>query len=340
MTQQVCLVPYLQGLGGMVSFQAKFIHGLEKFNVDYTFDLADPRNDAILVIGGTRQVPKLLQAKKRGVRVVQRLNGMNWLHRVEKTPLKAWLRAETANMLLELIRRHICDRIIYQSQFSQWWWQSRQGKLPKPSRVIYNGIDLSVYTPLENEIPPSDKLQILLVEGHLSGHYARGLDVAATFANHIITQHQQPAELNIAGDVPDNLKLQYHWRYPDLPINWLGIVPQTQLPAIEQTAHLLFSADLNAACPNSVIEALACGLPILAYDTGALAELVRDGAGIIVPYGGDHWRLEPPDIPGIAQAALSIFQDNLSYRKAARARAEQTFDLEQMTAAYLDVLLG
>jgi hypothetical protein len=73
---------------------------------------------------------------------------------------------------------------------------------------------------------------------------------------------------------------------------------------------VLFSTDLNAACPNSVIEAMACGLPVLAYDTGALAEIVQDGAGEVVPYGADHWQLEDPQVPPLAEACLKILQDN------------------------------
>jgi glycosyltransferase involved in cell wall biosynthesis len=340
MTQQVCLVPYLHGLGGMVSFQGKFIQGLEKFNVEYTFDLADPRNDAILVIGGTRQIPQLLKAKKHGVRIVQRLNGMNWLHRVEKTPIKSWVRGETANMLLTFIRRSICDRIIYQSEFSRWWWEDRHGKLEKPCRVIPNGIDLVSYTPKGEERPPADRYRLLMVEGHLSGHYSRGLDVATRLTMMLQKMHDKPVELSIAGDVPETLKAQYQKNLPDLMINWVGVIPQEQITALDRSAHLLYSADLNAACPNSVIEALACGLPVLAFDTGALSELVQNGAGAVVPYGGNHWKLDPPDIPALAQAALPILEHNASFRKAARRRAEEAFDLDDMTRAYLEVLLG
>lgn len=340
MTQQVCLVPYLHGLGGMVSFQGKFIQGLKNFNVEYTFDLSDPRNDAILVIGGTRQVPQLLKAKKRGVRIVQRLNGMNWLHRVERTPIKGWVRGETANMLLAFIRRAICERIIYQSEFSQWWWEDRHGKLEKPCRVIHNGINLDDYSPAGPEKPPEDQYRILMVEGHLSGLYSRGLDVASQLVVMLQNMRKNPIELSIAGDVPEALKLHYQQKYPDLKINWVGVIPQEQIPALDRSAHLLYSADLNAACPNSVIEALACGLPVLVFDTGALAELVTPEAGSVVPYGGDHWKLDIPDIPALAQAALPILEHNASYRKAARQRAEKAFGLDQMTKAYLEVLLG
>jgi glycosyltransferase involved in cell wall biosynthesis len=87
-----------------------------------------------------------------------------------------------------------------------------------------------------------------------------------------------------------------------------------------------------------VIEALACGLPVVGFDTGALPELVTGDAGRIVPYGQDVWRLETPDVAGLAQAAAEILGDLQRFRFAARARAGQAFGLDRMVAAYLEVL--
>jgi len=106
-----------------------------------------------------------------------------------------------------------------------------------------------------------------------------------------------------------------------------------------RSGHLLYSADLNAACPNSVIEAMACGLPVVAFQTGALPEMVKGGAGRLVPYGGDPWKLEPPDLSALAEAGAQVLSDQPSYRKAARRRAEEAFDLEHMVDQYLHVLL-
>jgi glycosyltransferase involved in cell wall biosynthesis len=124
-----------------------------------------------------------------------------------------------------------------------------------------------------------------------------------------------------------------------IPIEWLGVVPRECIPEIDRSAHLLFSADLNAACPNSAIEALACGLPVAAFDTGALNELVIGDAGRLVPYGGDPWKLEQPNIFALAESAAEILRDPPRFRKAARAHAESALGLEKMVDGYLKVLL-
>ncbi|HEY6074412.1 MAG TPA: hypothetical protein VIV15_13740, partial [Anaerolineales bacterium] len=90
---------------------------------------------------------------------------------------------------------------------------------------------------------------------------------------------------------------------------------------------------------NSVIEALACGLPVAGFAHGSLPELVAGDAGRLVPYGGDPWKLETPDIPALALAAAEILKDNDRFRRAARARAESLLGLDAMVDAYLKVLL-
>ncbi|MEK6223122.1 MAG: glycosyltransferase, partial [Chloroflexota bacterium] len=84
--------------------------------------------------------------------------------------------------------------------------------------------------------------------------------------------------------------------------------------------------------------AMACGLPILAYDTGALPELVTGKAGEIVPYGGNPWALDPPDIVGLAEAAIKMLNNQSIYRENARQRAEKDLGLDIMVIAYLRAL--
>jgi hypothetical protein len=68
--------------------------------------------------------------------------------------------------------------------------------------------------------------------------------------------------------------------------------------------------------------------------------MVTVGAGKVVPYGGDPWRLESPDYAALVDATGEIFQNQETYRAGARQRAEEAFDLDQMVQCYLHVLAG
>jgi len=57
-------------------------------------------------------------------------------------------------------------------------------------------------------------------------------------------------------------------------------------------------------------------------------------------YGADPWKLETPDIPSLAAAALEILDNQERFRKAARKHAENLFSLDNMVEKYLEVLLG
>jgi glycosyltransferase involved in cell wall biosynthesis len=335
--KRICLTPRVSGIGGMVTFQHKFAAGLERRGIAVTQDLADHPYDAVLVIGGTRDLIGLWRAKRRGIPIVQRLNGMNWLHRLLPTGLRYSLRAGYGNLLLSTIRRRFATGIIYQSRFTQGWWERVYGPTRVPSRVVYNGVDLSAYIP-EGVRRPSQPHRILMVEGSLGGGYEMGLETGVRLAETIATNHGLPIELMVVGQVSDELKASWQAR-SRIPLRWAGAVAREDIPEIDRSAHVLYSADLNAACPNAVVEALACGLPVVAFDTGALPEML-DGGGLVVPYGGDPWRLDPPDVSALAEGAAQILEHQERFRPAARRRAEEVFGLEEMVDRYLEVLGG
>jgi glycosyltransferase involved in cell wall biosynthesis len=101
----------------------------------------------------------------------------------------------------------------------------------------------------------------------------------------------------------------------------------------------MYCAEVNPPCPNSVIESLACGLPVIGFDSGSLKELVGDEAGIIVPYGTNPWKLEMPDISALAESASEVLEKQDQFRLSARKRAESEFNLDKMVESYLKVLL-
>jgi glycosyltransferase involved in cell wall biosynthesis len=337
-SKRLCVVPHLSAPGsGPASFRERLVAGLADVGIETCHALSDTPYDAVLVIGGTRQLAGLWRARRRGVPILQRLNGMNWIHRRYPTGLRHFLRAERNNLMLAMIRSRLADVVVYQSQFARSWWERERGFQSKPTHVVHNGVDLAEYHPHGSSDRPADRYRLLLVEGRLGGGYELGLDHAVALTKRVAEKLEKPVELMVAGGVSPWIRARAD-RYQDVTVQWKGLVPRERIPELDRSAHLLYSADLNAACPNAVIEAMACGLPVVAFDTGALPELVKGDSGRLAPYGGDPWKLDPPNFDGLSQVAREVLTDQPRFQSGARARAEAAFSLDRMVRGYLSTL--
>jgi glycosyltransferase involved in cell wall biosynthesis len=344
---RICITPFVQGTGGMASFRLKFEQGLLSRGIDVTYDLS-ANADAVLVIAGTRFLLDLNRARRRGIRVVQRLDGVNWVQRVKWSGVKYSVRAEYGNFMLSLIRSRFADRVIYQSQFIRKWWEDWFGVAKAPAAVIINGVDLNTYTPEGESERPTDRYRMLLLEGSLARGLNSGLFHAVAVAEKLSAKF--PMEVVVAGTVDDATQRKLNSvlsvsSVVNLSVKFLGTVPRAEIPKLARSSHLMYCAEVNPPCPNSVIEAMACGLPVIGFDSGALKELVSDDAGCIVPYGANPWKLETPDISALAESAGQVLEKQNQFsatgtmRAAARKRAEAEFGLDQMVDSYLKVLL-
>ena len=325
------MVSRIPGVAGPASFQRRFAAGLEdqKVEVSYGWPAAGEA-DAVMVIGGTRELGRLRRVKHAGIPVVQRLNGMNWIHRQRWTGLRHFLRAELNNWLLKTVRRQ-ADIIVYQSQFARDWWRRVAGETSSQDHVVYNGVPLDHYHPEGPEQPPEDHFQVAVIEGRLGGGYEVGLDWAIQLTQGLEHAVRKPVRLVVAGAADERVMAQY-----SKDVQWLGLVAPERIPALHRSSHFLFAADLHPACPNSVLEAMACGNPVAAFATGAIPELIDDRSGAVVAYGADSWKVEAPDIESLVAASAALIQGQAEYSQAARQRAEEHFGLARMVDGYLE----
>lgn len=333
------MLPKLSGVGGMASFQQKMASGLIKIGYQVTYAVQDTPYDAVLVIGGTRDLIGLKSVKRKGIPVIHRLNGMNWIHKVRKTGLRHYLRAEYGNLILTYIRERIADRIVYQSKFAQSWWECERGATDVPFWIVHNGVDLDEYNPSGIHDRPQEKQRVLMVEGNVGGGYEFGLETGFELLRVLVDIYCLPVELMVVGAVDRSVSVRWQLINEE-KLKFTGQVPHDHIPQMDRSAHVLYSADINAACPNAVVEAMACGLPVAGFDTGALDELVSGQGGEIIPYGGDHWKLEFPDIESLAISIARILESQNQYRTDARERAECAFSLDKMVNGYINAING
>lgn len=343
--KSVCLIPEARSLGGPRTFQRNLLDWAERTeDVDVHFDANRDDIDAFLVIGGPRKyLPRLMKARRTGIPVVHRLNGMNWIHKVRRCGLRYSLHAEAANLAIAFYRRFVCSKIIYQSPFCQRRWDQVYGRLDKPSRIIFNGTDISKFRPGSSAPDLSDRIDLVLAEGSFRYGMDFGLNVAADLILGLADRFPQHLCMHVAGKVNEEVKFRIRGRLASSgkPVEAIfeDIISREELIALEQNAALFFSSEIHAACPNAVIEALACGLPVIGFETGALKDVTGD-AGLIVPYGADPWKLEKPDCGPLIDAAERVIRDNHSFREKARSRAENHFSMDAMAEAYIDFCLS
>jgi glycosyltransferase involved in cell wall biosynthesis len=175
------------------------------------------------------------------------------------------------------------------SQWHRQWYQSIQAEDSNKYEIIRCGVDVETWRPAKTarqsseETPLSIFTLCRLVE-------KKGVDtLIAAVAE--LNRRGIRAELTIAGDGPDQARLQAlaaelccgDW------LRWLGAVDHSQVPAMLAKSDLFALACRQDAAgdrdgiPVVLIEAMACGVPVVSGDLPAIRELIEDGvSGLLV----------------------------------------------------------
>jgi glycosyltransferase involved in cell wall biosynthesis len=104
------------------------------------------------------------------------------------------------------------------------------------------------------------------------------------------------------------------------------------LSLIYSAADIFALPVLQDNLPNTALEAMACGLPIVAFATGGVPDMVRDGV--------EGWVVPPGDVAALGQAIAAALRDHT--RRAlmasnARLRAVQEYGIDLQAQRYLEL---
>ena len=202
---------------------------------------------------------------------------------------------------------------------------------------IYNGIDLERFSP--NGFPPREPFRIVCV-ARLVEKKGHGLLVKAA---KILHDKGHAIEVRLVGKGPlrSALREQIHAAKLENVVYLEG--PKTQLEVLEyyHRAHLVVlpsvvSADGNReGLPVSIVEALACGVPVVATDLTGIPEVVQhEQNGLIVP---------PGNAAELAHAIERVLEDRMLYdvlRAQARGTVLDRFDRTHTSRELYDLLTG
>jgi alpha-1,6-mannosyltransferase len=207
------------------------------------------------------------------------------------------------------------DRIVTTTRFAAHEFT----RIGVPTEHVPLGVDLEQFRPASH--PHSGGVPMLVLCSRLSREKRPDLAVEAV---RVLRSGGFPARLVVAGSGP--LAASLRRRARGLPVELVG-----HLADRSAVADLLGAADVVLA-PGPVetfglaaLEALACGTPVVAASTSAVAELVGGGAGRSA-------RPQPAALAAAVAALLAVPEGQR--RAAARARAE-AFPWSRTTNAML-----
>jgi glycosyltransferase involved in cell wall biosynthesis len=143
-----------------------------------------------------------------------------------------------------------------------------------PVKVIPNGVDTEFFIPAQSKPARNENiLRILFV-----GRFRQQKNLPFLFRQ-VAQLPTSTFELHLVGDGPERQRLEELARELGIAsaIRWHGWMSPAALPQIYQSADCLVNPSLYEGMPNVVLEAMACGLPVIASRVPGNEELVLDG---------------------------------------------------------------
>ena len=193
------------------------------------------------------------------------------------------------------------DAVVVPTRFLQQVF----GEFGIETRIIPNIVDLDLFRPAQQV--PQGPIHIVIAR-NLEHIY--GIDIAIR-AVAILRARTADVRVSIAGEGPQRQSLERLAAEEGLAscVRFTGSLDPTGIAALYREAHIALNPSRADNAPNSLLEAAACGLPIVSTNVGG------------IPYLVEHMRtawLVPPEDPHAMAEGISRVLNDSSLREALR----------------------
>lgn len=202
--------------------------------------------------------------------------------------------------------------------------------------VIPNGIDLKIYRPIERETArdiiglPQEARIVLFGAANAINDSRKGFSLLCSAIAELVRD---------GADLDNVLVVVFGSSEPreppnlGIPIRFLGrFADDASLACLYSSADVMVVPSREDNLPNTIMEAMACGLPTVAFDIGGISDLVDhlSNGYLAKPF-------DPHDLACGIEWALSDAAKLKAASKASRRKCEQKFDLDVVCAQYENV---
>lgn len=285
--RQMARVPEKEMIGGLETFHPRYLvtpkigmsfYGawmafgawptVEKLHAEKPFDLIDahyayPDGYAAVRLGRKLNIPVVITARGTDINVFSRMPAI-WPRIINALNRADGVIAVSDNLKQRMIELGIIGQKI---------------------AVIGNGIDRQVFRPRNREearrklgFAAEDRIILTVAALAPVKGIDRLIDALALLPN------TERIKLFVIGEGAERQALESQISKLGLRdiVFLIGTKPQTELPDWYSAADLFCLASHREGCPNVVLEAMACGLPVVATDVGGVRSMIRKDCGKIV----------------------------------------------------------
>jgi glycosyltransferase involved in cell wall biosynthesis len=241
---------------------------------------AYPDGLAVTVIGRLLKIPVVIKVQGSDINELTHITGVR--------PQIAWALKQAAAVIA--VSQDLATKSIV------------LGAREADTQVIYNGVDQTRFKPMDqascrSQLALDRQAKIVLYVGNLLS--SKGcLDLIESFA---VLKQQVPDALLIYVGKGDACATHIAARIESLglkeAVKLVGTQPLDTIAIWMNAADVVALPSYNEGVPNVLLEAMACGKPIMATNVGGIPEVIPAFAGILVA---------PRDVKAIAQALLKV----------------------------------
>ena len=226
------------------------------------------------------------------------------------------------------------DRVIAVSNSLRSKVVEEDGAFAGKITVIPNGVDVSRFVPLprseaQSKLDLSDRTSRVLYVGGITK--SKGLDYLLMAFKTLMASTQGPIELVLVGDGDYEQPARLLARRLGLAddVFFAGKRPNAEIPLWMNASDLVVLPSLSEGFGVVLVEAMACGKPVVATACGGPEDIVTSHTGILVP---------PADEKALARAMLDALSDGDRFSPSViRQHAVDSYAYQGIAARILDL---
>ena len=277
----------------------------------------------------------LINAKKHKKPILHRLDGVFY-----PSTIAGW-RYPLFNLRLQTTQLFFTNFTVYQSKYSiRSCKRFLKTQYNNPSTLVYNGVDINQFSPTGKikQLRKNPQQHIFITTGCFR-RLDQVLPLIESFNKYRQKYYANSRLIFIGNYVKKTANIPNKYQ-GDKHILFMNTVDNNNLPAYLRAADIFLFSMQNSACPNNILEAMACELPVCGIADGSMPELTISGTtSELTPAHSEafyYWR--KIDTAAFAHNMNTIMQNHKHYTQASRQRVIKHFDAEDMTNKYLTVI--